>query len=228
MYSGLLPKGLTEDDLSPDDDEENVEEKEGEKLSCERENAASSSEEVQPTVNASDTGVEATCSLPGISQEMWQKFKDLQQKKEKMKTVEVTKRRKRRRKKKGDKGNSEQPEDNREHKKEKHWDELKQYFGVNDRFHPPSCSKPSLKSGLEKSIEKAIAEGDIAKAEEMSDRLATRELAVKIAEAADCRDFVKSKQEEEALKAAQKRKKEIAWGFEAKKRWETKSNMGFM
>lgn len=72
MYSGLLPKGLTEDDLSPDDDEENVEEKEGEKLSCERENAASSSEEVQPTVNASDTGVEATCSLPGISQEMWQ------------------------------------------------------------------------------------------------------------------------------------------------------------
>uniref|UniRef100_A0A673B6C2 Family with sequence similarity 204 member A n=1 Tax=Sphaeramia orbicularis TaxID=375764 RepID=A0A673B6C2_9TELE len=95
--------------------------------------------------------------------------------------------------------------------KEKHWDGLKQYFGVNDRFHPPACSKPAPKSGLEKSIERAIAEGDIAKAEEMSDRLATRELAVKIAQAADCRDF------------------QIAWGtFEAKKRWETKSNMGYM
>lgn len=35
---------------------------------------------------------------------------------------------------------------------------------------------PLLQSGLEKSIEKAIAEGDIAKAEEMSDRLATREV----------------------------------------------------
>uniref|UniRef100_A0A673B8V2 Family with sequence similarity 204 member A n=1 Tax=Sphaeramia orbicularis TaxID=375764 RepID=A0A673B8V2_9TELE len=98
--------------------------------------------------------------------------------------------------------------------KEKHWDGLKQYFGVNDRFHPPACSKPAPKSGLEKSIERAIAEGDIAKAEEMSDRLATRELAVKIAQAADCRDFAK---------------KQIAWGtFEAKKRWETKSNMGYM
>ncbi|CAN9500085.1 unnamed protein product [Ophioblennius macclurei] len=53
-------------------------------------------------------------------------------------------------------------------------------------------------------------------------------MAVKIAQAADCRDFVQRKQEEEALRAAQKRKKQIAWGFEAKKRWETKSNMGFM
>lgn len=33
-----------------------------------------------------------------------------------------------------------------------------------------------LQSGLEKSIERAIAEGDVAKAEEMSDRLATREV----------------------------------------------------
>lgn len=115
-----------------------------------------------------------------------------------------------------------------EKEREKHWDELKQYFGANDRFQPPSSSKPPPKSGLEKSIERAIAEGDIAKAEEMSDSLATRELAVKIAQAADCRDYAKRKQEEEALKAAQKRKKQIAWGFEAKKRWETKSNMGFM
>lgn len=111
---------------------------------------------------------------------------------------------------------------------EKHWDGLKQYFGSNDRFQLPACSKPAPKSGLEKSIESAIAEGDFAKAEEMSDRLATRELAVKIAKAADCRDFVQSKQEAEASRAAQKRKKQIAWGFEAKKRWETKSNMGYM
>lgn len=35
-----------------------------------------------------------------------------------------------------------------------------------------------------------------------------------IAQAADCRDFVRSKQEEEASRAAQKRKKEIAWGYD--------------
>lgn len=35
----------------------------------------------------------------------------------------------------------------REHQKdqEKHWNELKQYFGVNDRFQAPACSNPSLK-----------------------------------------------------------------------------------
>ncbi|CAL8357901.1 unnamed protein product [Boreogadus saida] len=82
-------------------------------------------------------------------------------------------------------------------------------------------------SGLEKRMELAIAEGDVGGAEEMSDSLATRELAVKITQAADCRDYVQHKQEEEASRAAQKRKA-VAWGFEAKKRWETKSNMGYM
>ncbi|XP_051232104.1 protein FAM204A isoform X4 [Dicentrarchus labrax] len=227
MYSGLLPKGLTEDDLSPNDEEDEQEDgveerREGEKLSSVGENT-------QSTNAASDADSDSpTCGIPGISQEMWQKFQDLRQKKDEMKTVKIPRKRKRRRHKKGTE--SEEPTQTREHQeeREKHWDELKQYFGVNDRFHPPACSKPPPKSGLEKSIERAIAEGDIAKAEEMSDRLATRELAVNIAQAADCRDFVQRKQEEEALREAQKRRKDIAWGFEAKRRWETKSNMGFM
>lgn len=49
---------------------------------------------------------------------------------------------------------------------------------------PPSYSAPDLKrttfcvlqSGLERSMEEAVAEGDVGKAEEMSDRLATREV----------------------------------------------------
>ncbi|XP_032363216.1 protein FAM204A isoform X7 [Etheostoma spectabile] len=233
MYSGLLPKGLTEDDLSPDDEGDDVEEKkevENCEMSAERLNSAGentvSALEAQSTLPGSDADSDSlTCSMPGISQEMWQ---DLRKKKDEMKTMKFSRRRKRRRLKKGTE--SEEPTETRERQenREKHWDELKQHFGVNDRFHPPACSKPPPQSGLEKSIERAIAEGDIAKAEEMSDRLATRELAVKIAQAADCRDFVQRKQEEEALRAAQKRKNQIAWGFEAKRRWETKSNMGFM
>ncbi|XP_034754785.1 protein FAM204A isoform X7 [Etheostoma cragini] len=233
MYSGLLPKGLTEDDLSPDDEGDDVEEKrevENCEMSAERlisagENTGSVLE-AQSTLPGSDADSDSlTCSMPGISQEMWQ---DLRKKKDEMKTMKFPRRRKRQRLKKGTE--SEEPTETRERQenREKHWDELKQHFGVNDRFHPPACSKPPPQSGLEKSIERAIAEGDIAKAEEMSDRLATRELAVKIAQAADCRDFVQRKQEEEALRAAQKRKNQIAWGFEAKRRWETKSNMGFM
>ncbi|XP_018536519.1 protein FAM204A isoform X1 [Lates calcarifer] len=230
MYSGLLPKGLTEDDLSPDDEEDDVEGKKTEKSESSAGENISSVVEAQSAHTASDADSGSpTCSMPGISQEMWQKFQDLRKKNEEMKSVKVPRKRKRRRHKKGTE--IEEPtETSREsqEQQEKHWDELKKYFGVNDRFDSPACSKPPPKSGLEKSIERAVAEGDIAKAEEMSDRLATRELAVKIAQAADCRDFVQRKQEEEALRAAQKRKKEIVWGFEAKKRWETKSNMGFM
>ncbi|XP_060943090.1 protein FAM204A isoform X2 [Limanda limanda] len=223
MYSGLLPKGLTEDDLSDDEEqEEAAEEKRTMEEKCESSGVRDAP--VTHTVSGS-----STCSLPGVSQEMWQKFQDLQKKSDEMKTMKVQRKRKRRRHKK-EGTESGEPTETRvcQEEREQHWNGLKQYFGVNDRFDPPACSNPHPKSGLEKSIEKAIAEGDIAKAEEMSDRLATRELAVKIAQAADCRDFVEHKQEEEALKAAQKRKKDIVWGFEAKQRWESKSNMGFM
>lgn len=84
MYSGFLPKGLTEEDLSPDDDGDEQEsdvdkEKEGkktescdEKLSSARESKASVVD-AQPTSTVSDANSESpTCSLPGISQEMWQ------------------------------------------------------------------------------------------------------------------------------------------------------------
>lgn len=225
MYSGLLPNGLTEDDLSPDDDEE----KQEDLVEEERQGENTGSPEVSQSAQAADSD-SPTCSMPGVSQEMWQKFQDMRRKKDDIQTLKVEERRKRKRRKRKKGTESGEPPQTRERQeeREKHWDELKQYFGVNDRFHPPACSKPPPKSGLEKSIERAIAEGDIAKAEEMSDRLATREMAVKIAQAADCRDFVQRKQEEEALRAAQKRKKQIAWGFEAKKRWETKSNMGYM
>uniref|UniRef100_A0A8C5RDC2 Family with sequence similarity 204 member A n=1 Tax=Laticauda laticaudata TaxID=8630 RepID=A0A8C5RDC2_LATLA len=114
-----------------------------------------------------------------------------------------------------------------EYAKERHFKELTQYFGINDRFKPLESKETTQKSGLEISIDKCVAEGNIAQAEELSDRLATRELGVKIAKAVACRNFVKAKQDVEVIQEARKKKK-LAWGFEAKKRWETKSNMGYM
>ncbi|XP_049553394.1 protein FAM204A isoform X9 [Orcinus orca] len=55
--------------------------------------------------------------------------------------------------------------------------ELTQYFGVNDRFDPPVKRKKIEKSGLEKSIDQAVEEWNIEKAEELSNQLATREMA---------------------------------------------------
>ncbi|RXN03739.1 protein FAM204A isoform X1 [Labeo rohita] len=119
MYSGLLPPGLSEADLSSDDADEEVtltaENRQGEQLSPQ-------------------TGGTQKC--------------DIEQERE--------------------------PKE----KQEGHWKELTQYFGINDRLKPPPCNRPPLMSGLEKSIESSIAEGDYGKAEELSDRLATREKEV--------------------------------------------------
>lgn len=59
MYSGLLPNGLTEDDLSPDDQEEEHHENEVEV------NVKT------PTVTDVTNDLPTGC-LPGVSQEMWQ------------------------------------------------------------------------------------------------------------------------------------------------------------
>ncbi|KAK2896629.1 hypothetical protein Q8A67_011117 [Cirrhinus molitorella] len=239
MYSGLLPPGLSEADLSSDDADEGVtaENRQGEQLTRQSETEPHSAC-AQVECNNTKTGLHNDAfgddCLPGVSLDKWQKFKELQGVKsdQRMKEPQTEKRKRKRRHKKAQTGGTQDCDTEQkrepEEKQEEHWKELTQYFGINDRLKPPPCNRPPLMSGLEKSIESAIAEGDYGKAEELSDRLATRELAVKIAQAADCRDFARTKQEAEASRAARKRRKQIAWGFEAKKRWETKSNMGFM
>ncbi|KAL2099015.1 hypothetical protein ACEWY4_005495 [Coilia grayii] len=239
MYSGLLPKGLSEAELSSDDSVSDA----GEPDACEASKDASAllSSEASATqgetlqfVDNSGQGNSSDECLPGVSEEIWKKFKDLQKQKDKQRQEDssIKRKRKRRAKKRKRSDPETQNKDSNEADKvtvpEKHMEGLKQYFGINDRFEPPACSKPPPKSGLEKTIDSAIAAGDYEKAEELSDKLATRDLAVKIKNAVDCRDYVETKQKIEASKAAEKRKRNLAWGFEAKKRWETKSNMGYM
>ncbi|KAG9274871.1 protein FAM204A [Astyanax mexicanus] len=240
MYSGLLPKGLSEADVSSSGEEE-----EDSRLKAPSPGAEPDLRPPSPPASnlsyraeagsgcaSGQTGPSTDGCLPGVPPQLWQKFKDLQREKEDQKLDQPH--RKRRRKTRHQKDRTQEKDGDTEQKREceeergKHWEELTQYFGTNERFQPPACSRPPLKSGLEKSMESAIAEGDYAKAEELSDRLATRELAVKIAEAADCRDFAHKRRQEEASRNARKKRKQLAWGFEAKKRWETKSNMGFM
>ncbi|XP_076830395.1 protein FAM204A [Brachyhypopomus gauderio] len=238
MYSGLLPKGLDETELSADEDDDG-----GQNTQRETDRQAETTDQITGCASLCECVVserEERCSrghaqehahlnacAPAVRPDLWQKFKAIQKEKE----VQKMKRPQRKTKRKihKQKGGTEQDdsEEKRQKAHVKHWKELTQYFGANDRFQPPACSRPPLKSGLERSIENAIAEGDYREAEELSDRLASRELAVKIAQAADSRDFARSKQEE-ASQAAQRRKNRVPWGFEAKKRWETKSNMGYM
>ncbi|XP_038677955.1 protein FAM204A [Scyliorhinus canicula] len=184
----------------------------------------------------------------GVSLQLWKKFQELKERRNSITKTSFTKKARRKRKAAGAGGltnvgrdeeessakmqKSEQERENVSESselnvREAHWSELKQYFGANDRFETPACSAPLLKTNLEKNLDKAIATGDVEEAEKLSDSLAVRELGLKIAKAANCRDFAKVKEESEASQQAQK-KKQLAWGFEAKRRWETKSNMGYM
>ncbi|KFZ46979.1 Protein FAM204A [Antrostomus carolinensis] len=242
MWSGLLPPGLNESDVESSSDEgdeshgsfpkeDAKEDTERDQLSEFQENAPENNTIGEPVVISATHGENESQTCPsGVPLHLWNKFVELQKKNCEMKMQEIqgikSRKRKRRRKEKQQK-NDEVTKSSQQLANEDKWKELTQYFGINDRFESPVHSKAPQKSGLELSIEKSVAEGDVDKAEELSDRLAIRELGVKIAKAAACRNFVKAKQEAEAAQEARKKKK-LAWGFEAKKRWETKSNMGYM
>ncbi|XP_035752778.1 protein FAM204A isoform X2 [Egretta garzetta] len=241
MWSGLLPSGLNESDvdLSSDEGDEShgsfskedvKEDTEKVQLSEFQENGPESNATSEPLLLSVTDGENESQTCPsGVSLNMWNKFVELQKKNREMKIQanqgNKSQKRKRSRKEKQKKNN--EVTKSQQLVSEEKWKELTQYFGINDRFESPVDSRAPQKSGLELSIEKSVAEGDIDKAEELSDRLAIREFGVKIAKAAACRNFVKAKQEAEAAQEARKKKK-LAWGFEAKKRWETKSNMGYM
>lgn len=67
MYSGLLPKDLTEDELSPDEDEEDGE------GTCESSPGKSNyvvQQSIPEATNIDNTF--PTCGLPGVSKELWQ------------------------------------------------------------------------------------------------------------------------------------------------------------
>ncbi|XP_042192941.1 protein FAM204A isoform X1 [Callorhinchus milii] len=183
----------------------------------------------------------------GVSMQLWKKFQELRERKNSI-TKTSFRKRVRGKRKAGDRDVATSAGESREDSsakvqksepgketdnkskvtaQEAHWSDLKQYFGANDRFEPPACNRSPPKTILENRIDQAIESGDIDEAEQLSDTLAVRELGVKIAKAVDCRDFVKAKQEAETSQQARK-KKQLAWGFEAKKRWEMKSNMGYM
>ncbi|NXE79758.1 F204A protein, partial [Cochlearius cochlearius] len=193
MWSGLLPPGLNESDvdLSSDEGDEShgsfskedaKEDTEKVHLSEFQQNGPESnatSEAILPSVTDGEN--ESQTCPSGVSLNMWNKFVELQKKNREMKIQanQGNKSQKRKRRRKGVLYNCiiyflkmELQLAN-----EDKWKELTQYFGINDRFESPVDSRAPQKSGLELSIEKSVAEGDIDKAEELSDRLAIREVS---------------------------------------------------
>ncbi|NXG81196.1 F204A protein, partial [Baryphthengus martii] len=203
MWSGLLPPGLNESDvdLSSDDGEESHgsfskeearEDAERVQLPELQENGPESNAISEPIVISTTEGENESQACPsGVPLNLWNKFVELQKKNHEMK-MQANQRNKSRKRKRHRKGGTGYINDffffasvfsSQELASEEKWKELTQYFGINDRFESPVASKAPQKSGLELSIEKSVAEGDIDKAEELSDRLATREVSGQLTKA---------------------------------------------
>ncbi|XP_008142575.1 protein FAM204A isoform X1 [Eptesicus fuscus] len=233
MWSGLLPPGLNESDVELNSEDEDTIENSGPNLQEDEEDGTITETEVTDfPADGPDPEAEANVNAyeecpSGVPLHMWNKFQELHKKHSEQKISSSRFRRKKRKRSRKGKLKNEEESQSEQSPSETRLKELTQYFGVNDRFEPPVKKKKIEKSGLEKSIDQAVEEWNIEKAEELSNQLATRELGVKIAKAIACHNFVKAKKEAENSQAARKKKK-LAWGFEAKKRWETKSNMGYM
>nr|XP_011434887.2 protein FAM204A [Crassostrea gigas] len=125
------------------------------------------------------------------------------------------------RKRKHDENNREKDE---EPKNNNEWKNIKGFLNVNDHLKGTDPGKYAPKTSLELKIDKSITEGDFERAEKLSDYMSTREFGKKIADAIDAKKF--SEQSEEKMESSkEKKKKKLAWGFEHKQRWETKSAM---
>ncbi|XP_043331252.1 protein FAM204A isoform X1 [Cervus canadensis] len=233
MWSGLLPPGLNESDVElSSDDDTTLESSELNSQEGKEDGTFKKTEAVDIPPDGPDAEAEANINAyaecpSGIPLNMWNKFQELHKKHSEQKTSASRSEKKKRKRSRKGKLKNEEESHSEQSSSETQWKELTQYFGVNERFDPPVKRKKVEKSGLEKRIDQAVEEWNVEKAEELSNQLATRELGVKIAKAIACHNFVKAKKEAENSQVARKKKK-LAWGFEAKKRWETKSNMGYM
>jgi len=107
---------------------------------------------------------------------------------------------------------------------ESSWREVRPYLGINSHLNDSAVGSAAPKSGLELSINRAVALQEYDVAEQLSDRLANRDFGVKIVEAIDAKRFTAKREHDAEVKNATKKKK-LAWGFEPKHRWETKGNM---
>lgn len=105
------------------------------------------------------------------------------------------------------------------------WEQVRPFLTVNDHLSsavPHGSCGP--KTELESLVDAAIAEGDFEKAEMLSDHLANRQFAVKIADAFAAKRCAEEQQARRRRDYV-KRQTKLPWGFEAKERWQMKGNM---
>uniref|UniRef100_T1JH59 Uncharacterized protein n=1 Tax=Strigamia maritima TaxID=126957 RepID=T1JH59_STRMM len=108
---------------------------------------------------------------------------------------------------------------------EAEWGQVKKYINVNKHLvGPVDHGWCGPKTDLERKIDDAIEKGNLEEAEKLSDQLTSRNFAVKVNEAFQAKKYDEKRKVEKEEEIA-KRQKTLNWGFEAKQRWEMKSNL---
>ncbi|XP_065919387.1 protein FAM204A-like [Dysidea avara] len=107
--------------------------------------------------------------------------------------------------------------------KETEWQQLKQFLDPNPQLKGVPQGDTQPKSGLEERLEDAIVDGRLDAATELSDKLADRKFVTQVATAFDCKQYLDKTKVDDKSKRSKQQK--LHWRFDAKERWETKSNM---
>nr|CAB3244416.1 protein FAM204A [Phallusia mammillata] len=98
---------------------------------------------------------------------------------------------------------------------------------IEDPIETPQTSSQNIaetKVQQEKQLQKAIKKGDVNAAVSITDSLCEKDTEEQIKNFVRAQEYLEEKRKKEQIKISRKRKK-LAWTFESKKRWETKSNM---
>ncbi|XP_069095350.1 protein FAM204A isoform X2 [Pleurodeles waltl] len=138
MWSGLLPAGVRESDDDIDEEE----------LGATLQNEGPQAEPVTLQCGEAEYPlVESVAGPAGVSEKLWNKFQELQKRNVEIKSQANFRQRGRRRKRRR-KGVADKPEESQTgvcesqpSKDDAPLEELKQFFGINDRFEPPVTNK---------------------------------------------------------------------------------------
>eukprot|EP00743_Colponemidia_sp_Colp-15_P005367 GILK01005769.1.p1 GENE.GILK01005769.1~~GILK01005769.1.p1 ORF type:complete len:166 (+),score=42.75 GILK01005769.1:128-625(+) len=99
------------------------------------------------------------------------------------------------------------------------------FLNVNSHLKTPLHDNPNSTKAY-KEMEAALRRGDHELAEKLNEKIVRVETAQTVLDAIDAKRYVDERMAEEKYKAEKKRKKkELAWTFQKKNRWEMKGNM---
>ncbi|CAG8456940.1 1632_t:CDS:2 [Paraglomus occultum] len=101
---------------------------------------------------------------------------------------------------------------------------IAKYINMNSHLKGVDHGRLNPMGKLEIELDRAVTKGDLELATKLSEEISLKNYEHVVQEAIERKEYYEAKLKEEERKA-NKRGRKLKWGFESKRRWETKSNM---